>query len=534
MLTVLLHTLICSLIFFGWSALLCRERPFLGLSTFLTILASLCYAVSLFIPVSEIPVRGIVLVGIFPGLFFLWRKRNQKLPSAKILFLSLFVLLLLSIPDAAGPYILDHFGYYIPTEKLIENLGTLRGIANLDLVYAQGSWWHYANVALQILPEGRVYWQAVFYIFFLAEMYRRRRYAVMLLSLVSLFFLSSPSPDFAGILLSLYFADWWLSGNKLYLRQMAVLSVFAVLIKPVYFWIPAVLFLYSAASRKYIPLAISVLGAGLFFFKNIWNFGYPVFPVSFPDLGFSWRPQEGVLAISRETGLRKTFDFVYTSAEIERMGFWERVYAWLSIGGVKSVLNGLILVFLILSSVLCVVKKDKRVRLLLILLVLKTLAVLFTSGQYRFVLDFVLVLPLVCMWLIADFRVWKLGFFSGLILISFIFIFPTALTKAVSSFRPGQFMNGVGKKELIIPRSYHLVRYKQLRINDFSVNVPKAYPYVFDLPQPALSPYTLKKYDSLRIFPVREKNGFRWKKISPSEQEKLSQFLSEYTGKSNP
>src|SRR5699024_656434 len=40
------------------------------------------------------------------------------------------------------PFILDHFGYYIPSVKWLAEVGLTRGIANLDMILGQMSFWH--------------------------------------------------------------------------------------------------------------------------------------------------------------------------------------------------------------------------------------------------------------------------------------------------------------------------------------------------------------------------------------------------------
>jgi len=43
---------------------------------------------------------------------------------------------------AFNPFILDHFGYYVPTIKWLTEYGLVKGISNLDLILGQMSVWH--------------------------------------------------------------------------------------------------------------------------------------------------------------------------------------------------------------------------------------------------------------------------------------------------------------------------------------------------------------------------------------------------------
>ena len=56
---------------------------------------------------------------------------------------SFYILGLVTVFFAAyAPFILDHFGYYIPTIKWIAEVGLVQGISNLDLLLGQISVWH--------------------------------------------------------------------------------------------------------------------------------------------------------------------------------------------------------------------------------------------------------------------------------------------------------------------------------------------------------------------------------------------------------
>ncbi len=54
-----------------------------------------------------------------------------------------FTLILTNFRGAVSiPFILDHFGYYVPSLNWLSEFGLAKGLANLNLIYAQMSVWH--------------------------------------------------------------------------------------------------------------------------------------------------------------------------------------------------------------------------------------------------------------------------------------------------------------------------------------------------------------------------------------------------------
>jgi len=51
------------------------------------------------------------------------------------------------------PFIMDHFGYYIPTIKWLSSAGLVRGLANLDMVLGQMSVWHIFQAGVSHLAD---------------------------------------------------------------------------------------------------------------------------------------------------------------------------------------------------------------------------------------------------------------------------------------------------------------------------------------------------------------------------------------------
>ncbi|RTZ49830.1 hypothetical protein EJ377_06380 [Chryseobacterium arthrosphaerae] len=103
-------------------------------------------------------------------------------------------------------------------------------------------------------------------------------------------------------------------------------------------------------------MGISVLI--IFFIKNIWTFGYPVFPVAIADPDVFWKPNPEVLKISSQYAVMKTYDMQYTYEEIQRFSTADYIKNWLTLPGIKSKINILFIAGLALFSVFTWIKKE--------------------------------------------------------------------------------------------------------------------------------------------------------------------------------
>ena len=131
-----------------------------------------------------------------------------------------------------------------------------------------------------------------------------------------------------------------IAGNR-NITLLFAFSVFVFTIKPTMIWLPILVFLNFVfifkSNFKQFLLGSSILF--LFFVKNIWTFGYPVFPIAIGDLGLSWKPNSEVLKISSQFAIMKTYDMQYTYEEIQNFSTWDYIKNWFSLEGIKSKIN---------------------------------------------------------------------------------------------------------------------------------------------------------------------------------------------------
>jgi hypothetical protein len=81
--------------------------------------------------------------------------------------------------------------------------------------------------------------------------------------------------------------------------------------------------------------------------------------VAVGDMGVSWKPNPEVLKISSQYAILKTYDMQYSYEEIQRFSTADYIKNWLFLKGIKSKINILFILSLILFSILALVKKRK-------------------------------------------------------------------------------------------------------------------------------------------------------------------------------
>ncbi|WP_228464624.1 LIC_10190 family membrane protein [Chryseobacterium antibioticum] len=495
----------------------------LGLSLIWTVLA-------FFIPISiyvEIPFVSAGILFFFKKKLYLQFYRFSKKDSVLIGSISLVIL----YSSSFYPYILDHFGYYVPTIKWLTEYGLVKGISNLDLTLGQMSIWHIFQAGFSGFSDPFLRINAILLIVYTFYIFERKSWVQLCFIPILLLFSQSPSPDLPVITLSLIILNEIVTGNK-NISLLFAYSVFIFSVKPTMIWLPILVFLCSAFIFKphYKNTVFGILILLLFFIKNIWTFGYPVFPIAAGDLGFSWKPNPEILKISSQYAIQKTYDMQYTYGEIQRFSSYSAVKTWFLLDGIKSKINSLFIISLVLFSVFAFIKKKKIITLICISLLIKSIFVLAFSAQYRFFIDVFFVIFFI---LFIHFGKKKslLLFAASSLLIMGILSFPNFIRHYIPSFKPGNFMAGLKKEQLYKPSTYHYNKFETFRTGNLKFNISKDYPFNFDTPIPAISSgYVIDDVQS-GIFPqyIDEKNikkGLIWKKLTPQEKREAENIIN--------
>ena len=495
----------------------------LGLSLIWTILA-------FFIPINiyiEIPV-------ILTGLFFFFRNKLYQqfyYFSKKDIALIAGISLIILYCGSFYPYILDHFGYYVPTIQWLTEYGLVKGISNLDLTLGQMSVWHIFQTGFSGFSDPFLRINAVLLIIYVVYIFERKSWIQLCFLPVLLLFSQSPSPDLPVITLSLVILNEILTGNK-NSSLLFSFSVFVFAIKPTMIWLPILTFFFTVFTlkTKFSSLIFGFSILLLFFIKNIWTFGYPVFPIALADPGIGWKPNPDILNTSSQYAIQKTFDMQYSYEEIQKFTFADHIKNWLTLKGIKSKINLLFIISLILFTAFAFLKKKRIISMICLSLLIKSIFVLIFSAQYRFFIDVFFVIFFVVLFQYFNKKRSVFIFTAGSLILIFILTLPTFIQQYIPSFRPGSFMAGFKKEQLYKPSVYQYKKYNTFEVGNLKFNVSKNYPFNFDTPIPAISESYLSDDVHSGIFPqcIDEKNikkGFIWKKLSPEEKKEAEKVI---------
>jgi len=487
--------------------------------------------IAFFVPLNiyvEIPT-------VLLGLFYFFKEKIYldfyKFPKKDRLLIAAGLVVILFC-GSFYPYILDHFGYYLPTLQWLKDYGLVKGISNLDPLLGQMSIWHILQVGFSNFSDPFLRINSILLIIYLLYIVEKKTWIQLCFIPILLLFSQSPSPDLPVIIFSLIILNEILSGNKTATTLFAF-SVFVFAIKPTMIWVPVLCFLYSLfivkSSLKILIPGIFILF--LFFIKNIWTFGYPVFPVSILDFGFSWKPDAELLKTSSEFAVQKTFDNQYSFAEIQKFSWFDYVKNWLFLDGIKSFINILFIISLMIFIIFSFIKRNKIITFICISLIAKSILVLSFSAQYRFFIDVFFVVIFVMLFDFFTKRKFILMYsFLTVIFVAFI-TFPTFVKRYVPSYRMSSFMGPFEKKQLYKPSLYEFNKFDSFEIGNLKFNVSERYPFNFDTPLPAISKDFIFDYQKAGIFPqLINKNdmrkGFISKKLTEAEKKQLKNIVT--------
>jgi hypothetical protein len=417
--------------------------------------------------------------------------------------------------------------------KWLSEVGLVKGISNLDLMLGQMSLWHIFQAGFSHFADPFMRINVlvlIVYTIYILE----KKYWVHLAFFPVLYLLSqSPSPDLPVIVFSLIIL------NEIFISAknsafLLTFSVFVFAIKPTVLWLPLFTFFYCFFLQKNPVKNLIFPGFVmlLFLFKNIWTFGFPIFPAQFLDLGFSWKPNAGLLKNSAEIAVMKTFDMKFSFAEIQQFSSWDYVRNWLLLDGVKGTIHILFLLSLLGFFAFALVKRSRLIWFLFISILIKSIAVFIFSAQYRFFIEVFFVLFFVLFFEILS-KKFSLMIFGTLSIFVFAFLsFPSVPKNYFPSFKLGNYMTGQSNSFLFEPAYFRWDKYKSHQIGNLHFNVVHNYIFTFETPLPAITPQSIYEDIEAGIFPQLKgkslKEGFIWRKISATEKEKLRILLNDF------
>ncbi len=429
------------------------------------------------------------------------------------------------------PFILDHFGYYVPTLKWLTEYGLVKGVANLEILLAQTSFWHIFEAGFSNFSDVYLRINAVVLFIYLLYSVEKKQWLHFCFFPILLLFTQSPSPDLAVISFSLILLNEILLNNK---NQVFIFtfSVFIFAIKPTMIWLPILCFLnlflgVKFSIKNYLPAFFVLL---VYFAKNLLVFGYPFFPMAIFDCNLPWKTSVEVLQKSSQYAIEKTYDNHFTYQQIKAFTPIEYVKNWLFIGGIKMYINIAFVVSLLGFIVFTIIKKNKTITLVCISVLVKSVFVLLFSAQYRFFIDVFFVIFLVVLFHHISKKIavsFSLAFSIGIVLFLSV---PGLVANHIQSFNLGKYMGNFSCKQFYKPSVYDYKDYRSYKVGNLSFNVSYNYPFNFETPTPSISESYVLDYYEANIFPqlIDEKDirkGFISKKLNFKERKELEEVI---------
>jgi len=508
----------------------------LGFSFFGFLTSSL----SFFIPLSLYIELVLLILSLIP--FFLKKMHVYLIRFPKALLKSVwfwvFCLIIIFI-GSYYPFRPDHFSYYVPSVYWLNCYGLIPGVANIDWILGQMSVFHIIQAGLDqtIDPFQRL--NVFITILFLVYLFERKAYLLLVVIPIYFLFIQTSSPDVAIVFLSLVIVNELCFNYRIdKYKILLFIAVFIFIIKPIAFWLPlwvfvASIFLNKKVLKDYQVYLIPALLVIIFLIKNVIASSTLFYPVSLTKVNTYWLPDFRIIELSDQLASLYTFNKYFTENEISRMTFFHKIYSWLTISELRSILKSILVITILVFGVFSFFKKNSLYQMLWITIVIKFLVIFNFSGQYRFILDGFF--PLVYI-LFHSIRIEKTKIYIAFLSFSFLLItlisYPQLVKQSFPNFKLANWMVGFRKKTLLTPGRYVNNLYSKENIGNLDFYI-SYYVLIFDTPPPAFTKKYLQLYDELGVFPQMKdpaniRKGYYMKTLEPEEKEKLRKIIEKY------
>lgn len=346
------------------------------------------------------------------------KAKFTKLPS--LLKYTLVILMALALAQSASsPYLIDNESYYIQTIKWLDSYGFVPGLANLHAFLGQTSAWHISQSALNLntlFPHfndlnGFFLVLANCYAFgYLNTYFKTKKWTHLTVGLFPIFniflfqFISSPSPDIPLYICFLIILAEFLTYQKdnavAAFKIITTLAIFSCFVKPTaaLYLLVAITIVYidrSVLKKSWLPLAcVGLTTLVLFVLKNSIVTGYPIYPLSFFQLGEWALPESLQNFYVQQT---KLYGFFMTPEVYEQATPMQRFIRWLRLPKLHGFFNISMCILLLIFPLIIYRSKTLKKRLvwLYVISVLQLTVLLLSSPQYRFFFMFFMALSLI-------------------------------------------------------------------------------------------------------------------------------------------
>lgn len=379
----------------------------------------------------------------------------KQLPgSFKVLLGS--ITLLIVAQCAAAPYGIDNETYYIQTIKWLNEYGFVKGLGNLHPYLSQTSAWHIAQSAFSFSFLYKNFNDLSGYCLLLGNLFAltklngyftngvRQNLIVGLLPLANLFlfqFISAPSPDVAVYIFSFiaffYFIKKYNGIDVPSFVIISLLAIFCVFIKStavIIIAMPLILLMVNFKQLWPKTLRLTLLSFTvllLFSIKNTIISGHPLYPVMLPGLAFTnYALSQEIANMHYEQA--KAYSFFVTPGHYQTMSAWQLFIKWLMLPKLYGVFNK-IAIALVVASPLIIYRfyNKKAVWILYFIMCLQIIFLFYTSPQYRFYLNFLMLFGLLILSLLtAGKKTVIMGLlYTSVVVTGFVLFVPLNLNK---------------------------------------------------------------------------------------------------------
>lgn len=506
----------------------------------IVLLSTLSWVYSFFFPLNVYYEVGILLIALL-NIGYLWLKKQINTTYKAFVFSKTFVLfsLIILLITVFSPFIKDHFGYYIPTIKWLNEEGLIKGIVNIHIVLGQQSPWHILQASLDSFIDPYLRLNGFLLWVFLLYIFEKKQFYFLLFMPVFLLFIQSPNQDLPVYIFSLIIVNEIYKENSSQFEFFFILSCWLFTIKPYAFCLPIFILYYFYKKGKNLyflnkrTLFISVFLFYLFLAKNYLCTSNLLFPISNFNINTDWVLPNEIIEKSSQNAFKKTYDFKYSIKEINQFTVFQKIGNFIFLTGFKGVLHTLFLGISLLFTWFAFKQKNKIINAFLILGWIKIILIVLFSGQYRFFLDIIFIFVFIMILsLKISINKFKLTFVIGSLVVLFSFMQPSLLQKFIPSFKMSFLMQKPTWEQLYKPVSHHIESSEMKKVGNLNFYIPN-YTFMLNCKLPSISNKSLREYHKLGVFPQKInadlQKGFYMKKLDENEKIELENLITSFS-----
>lgn len=478
-----------------------------------------------------------IFIGIFNWFIFKTKRQQFIHKISKFQFSFWIFLLIFIFFSNFSPTLFDYYSYYVPSIKILDELGLISGISNLNWSFGQMSFTHIFQSTFNQILDVYLRSNLLVIFFFLFYCYENKKLILLLFLPFFTFFISSPSPDLMVFCMSLILANELFTNNK---NEFLILSTLLFITKPTafIFLILSLIFWIISKNKSFKYVLVCCFLISIYLIKNIFVTSFPLFPISVFGFDVPWKPNQQILQNSYEIAQITAFDLKYSLQEIENFSFYKRLITWTSL----SYFNIFAVILIILFLFKSILSKNFKLLILSIIIVFKFIFLFYFSPQIRFFLDGILIM--IFLIFMNDFskrieikfefiRTYKNKIYTflstiSLLIFALIFSFPKFIPNKEKNVSL-QFFQPFSTNQFFQPTFYQLETYNTYKIGNLTFNIPLNYSYTLNTKTISFSILDLQKFYKWNIFPQYDKNKkiIIHKKLNSTERQELKRIIEE-------